>query len=532
MGREGREGGRGGTERARYSAAVTGAVLTILAMYAVFLGVGWLAARRARHGSVADLLVAGRAMPMWVAALTMTATWVDGGYLLGTTEGAYKSSLQLGAQGGLGFGLSLILGGLFFAGVMRRHGFTTIVDPLEARFGRRWAAVVFLPALAGELFWSAELLVAIGSTFGVLLGMPIGTAIVLSAAVTTAYTVIGGMWSVAWTDIVQLALVVVGLAAALPFVLAAAGGLTHAWTMYAAARPEGVGLVAPLRAGHGAWTAPAVVGWWDTSLMLVFGGIPWNCYFQRVLSCRTPRDAARQSVLAGVLTILLTVPPLLMGVAAFAVPWPAETTARLQATPAEAMPLLFARAVPAGVGLLGLAAIVGAVTSSFSSSILSAGAMVSWNVLKRLVWPAMPAVLLRRVIRASILLLGLCATLLALRVQSVQALWFFTSDLVFVLLFPQLVSALFDPRANRIGSMAAFSVSLVLRVAAGEPLLGIPALLSYGDTFPVRVTAAAAGLVILPLVSRLTQRLDAPRPLQNPTLADPVETTAAAGVRQ
>ena len=40
----------------------------------------------------------------------MTATWVDGGYLLGTAEGAFKSSLALGAQGGLCFGMSLMLG--------------------------------------------------------------------------------------------------------------------------------------------------------------------------------------------------------------------------------------------------------------------------------------------------------------------------------------------------------------------------------------------------------------------------------------
>src|SRR5207249_1954008 len=133
--------------------------------------------------------------------------------------------IQLGAQGGLCFGISLILGGVFFAGIMRRFGFTTLIDPLESRFGKRWAAVLFLPALAGELFWSAELLVAIGSTFGVVLGMPLTTAILLSAVVTTAYTVLGGMWSVAYTDIFQLALVAVGLVAALPYVLAAAGGL-------------------------------------------------------------------------------------------------------------------------------------------------------------------------------------------------------------------------------------------------------------------------------------------------------------------
>ena len=115
-------------------------------MYAAFLAVGWWASRRVRHGTAADLIVAGRQMPLWVAALTMTATWVDGGYLLGTTEATYKSSMQLGVQGGLCFGVSLILGGLIFADIMRRFGFTTLIDPFEARYGKRWAAVPDRPS--------------------------------------------------------------------------------------------------------------------------------------------------------------------------------------------------------------------------------------------------------------------------------------------------------------------------------------------------------------------------------------------------
>ena len=485
-------------------------------MYAAFLIVGWLASRKVREGTAADLIVAGRAMPLWVAALTMTATWVDGGYLLGTTEGAYKHSIQLGIQGGLCFGISLILGGVFFAGVMRRFGFTTLIDPFEARFGKRWAAVLFLPALAGELFWSAELLVAIGSTFGVLLGMDLTSAILLSAVVTTAYTVLGGMWSVAYTDIFQLALVAIGLAAALPFVLDGAGGVQQAWMTYVAARPDGSGVIPSLQPHGGLWTTASVIGWWDVSLMLMFGGIPWNCYFQRVLSCRTPGAARGMSLLAGVLTIAFTVPPLLMGISAFAYPWPADVVTRLHTTPADAMPMLFAKAVPPAIGLLGLAAIIGAVTSSFSSSILSAGSMLSWNCLKRLVWPSLSVVQMKRVIRSSILLFGAMATVLALKVQSVQALWFFTSDLVFVLLFPQLLSALFDTKANRTGSIVAFGVSLFLRIGGGEPLLGLPAFISYPETVPFRTLAAAAGLVLLPLVSRATARWDEARPLCNP----------------
>ena len=80
-------------------------VAAVLVLYAVFLGIGIAGARKASGGDWSDLLVAGRAMPLWLAVLTMTATWVDGGYLLGTVEGTFKSGLPLGAQGGLCFGV-------------------------------------------------------------------------------------------------------------------------------------------------------------------------------------------------------------------------------------------------------------------------------------------------------------------------------------------------------------------------------------------------------------------------------------------
>src|SRR5207249_11658728 len=132
---------------------------------------------------------------------------------------------------------------------------------------------------------------------------------------------------------------------------------------------------------------------------------------------------------AGVVTMAFIVPPLLIGVAARSYPWPAAPLARLRDNRAATLPTVFAEAVPAGIGILGLAAIVGAVTSSFSSSILSAGSMFSWNGIRRLGWPGLSVAAMRRVIRLCILALGSGAALLALKVQSVQALWFFTSDL-------------------------------------------------------------------------------------------------------
>ena len=137
-----------------------------------------------------------------------------------------------------------IVGGVFFARRMRALEYHTLIDPFEARFGPKWAVVLALPAVLAEMFWSAELLVALGSTFGVVLDLDLTTGIVISAAVVTLYTMAGGMWAVAYTDAFQLLLVIAGLAVALPYALSAAGGISHAWAAYHAAphAPAGGGV--------------------------------------------------------------------------------------------------------------------------------------------------------------------------------------------------------------------------------------------------------------------------------------------------
>ena len=111
-----------------------------------------------------------------------------------------------------------------------------------------------MPAVLAEMFWSAELLVALGSTFGVMLDIDLATAIVVSAVVVTLYTMAGGMWAVAYTDAYQLMLVGIGLAITLPIALDAVGGVTAAWTLFQASRPDGALPVAARCGPAGTWT--------------------------------------------------------------------------------------------------------------------------------------------------------------------------------------------------------------------------------------------------------------------------------------
>ncbi len=508
-------------------------LIAVVSMFILFLLIGWWSARINKGSqSAADFIVAGRTMPLWIATMTMTATWVDGGFLLGTAEFTYKHGLSVGVQGGLCFGISLILGGIFFSKRIRELEHNTMVDIFELRFGPKWAAILSLPAMLGEIFWSSALLVAIGATFQVVLHVDLVPAILLSAGVVTLYTMIGGMWSIAYTDVVQLTMAPISLLLATWYAVhAIPGGWMHSWEVFSHHHQISETPFFLTLFPSTAWHSPASVSWWDMTIMLVFGGVPWNCYFQRVLSCASPKKAQLHSVLAGLLTMVLTSLPVILGILAFGY-WGASGIQEASLT----LPLLLKTLAPYWVTIFGTMTIVGAVTSSFSASILSAGSMFSWNIAHRLFHFRLDRKRFILLARTSIFLLGFSAVWLALKVQSIASLWLFTSDLVFVLLFPQLTAALFDSKSNVVGSITGFCVSLILRVGGGVSLetdtglVGFGALVPYPELLahwvelnpsdwydkigvtllPVKTFSAIVGLIVIPVVSRLYTKFASP----------------------
>ena len=466
--------------------------------YAIVYLIGMRAARRRRgEDNDADgMMLAGRDLPLVVAVFTMSATWVGGGFINGTAEYTATQGL-VWVQAPWGYALSLIIGGLFFARIMRRRRYRTMLDPLAERYGKKLTALLFLPALTGELFWTAAILTALGATFATVLGINLTAAILLSATIAVAYTALGGLWAVAMTDVVQLIILFFGLALIVPFAVEYTGGLSATYAEYrsrfgAAASPF------PSRAalGDAYWT------WWDYALLLVFGGIPWQVYFQRVLSARSERAAVGLSLIAGLVCLLAAVAPVLIGMVAATVDWnaiaagaPPDATATL--------PWVIRYLTNPVVAVVGLGAVAAAVMSSVDSSVLSASSMGIWNVYKPLVRPALPDHRLSVYIQRCIWIVGTAATLIAFQVGSVYELWFLCSDFVYCLLFPALTCALFDPRANRHGALAGFLLAAVLRFGGGDATLGIPAFLPYPADFPFRTLAMLCGMATIVVVSRI-----------------------------
>ncbi|SMO38859.1 sodium:solute symporter family protein [Melghirimyces algeriensis] len=499
-----------------------GGVFFLLAFYALVYYVGAVTAGK-KSTNLRDTMLAGRSMPIWISMFTMAATWVGGGYINGTAESTYASGL-VWVQAPWGYALSLIIGGIFYARKMRRYQFTTMLDPLESRFGKKLTGILFIPALAGEIFWSGAILTALGTTFGTILGLDFTTSILLSAAIAIAYTIVGGLWSVAYTDVLQFGIIVIGLYLLVPLILSDAGGLNSVWSEYTTGM-EKMGnhysqLIPPLDGWKDPDWGPYFWNWWDYALLLIFGGIPWQVYFQRVLSASSERSAMWLSIMAGGWAIIAAIPAVLIGAIGFTADWSALGVQETENS-AIILPYVLRYMTPEWLSALGLGALAAAVMSSVDSSVLSASSMASWNVYRPLIRPKATNRQLQKTIKRSIVIVGVAATLIALNVQSVYELWFLSSDFVYCILFPQLTMALFFKGANKYGSIAGLIVAFILRFGGGEPVLGIPQLIPYPMVedgvvlFPFRTLAMVSSLITIYVVSKLTARVCPPLPLKN-----------------
>ena len=92
------------------------------------------------------------------------ATWVGGGFINGTAEIIYSTGL-VWCQAPIGYALSLVFGGMLFARKMRREGYVTMIDPFQKQYGERMGGLLFIPALLGEIFWTAAILSALGFNY-------------------------------------------------------------------------------------------------------------------------------------------------------------------------------------------------------------------------------------------------------------------------------------------------------------------------------------------------------------------------------
>ncbi|XP_047456112.1 high-affinity choline transporter 1-like [Mugil cephalus] len=457
-------------------------LVAIVIFYVLILFVGIWAAWKNKNSGVGDgmdqserIMVGGRDIGLFVGGFTMTATWVGGGYINGTAEYVYLPDYGLAwAQAPFGYALSLVVGGLFFAKPMRSRGYVTMLDPFQQLYGQRMGGLLFIPALMGEIFWSAAILSALGATLSVIVDININMSVVISALIAIFYTLVGGLYSVAYTDVVQLFCIFLGLWISVPFALSNPAvsdiSVTAKEAIY---QSPWLGKIEP----EDKWL------WADNFFLLMLGGIPWQVYFQRVLSASSATYAQVLSFLAAFGCLVMAVPSVLIGAIGASTDWNQTTYGSLPPKDKEEsdmiLPIVLQHLCPPYISFFGLGAVSAAVMSSADSSILSASSMFARNIYqlafrqsasdRELVW----------VMRITIFVFGALATAMALLTGSVYGLWYLSSDLVYVIIFPQLLSVLFVKGTNTYGSVAGYIFGLLLRIGGGEPYLKLPPFIYY-----------------------------------------------------
>ncbi|XP_068442756.1 high-affinity choline transporter 1-like [Clinocottus analis] len=456
-------------------------LLSIGVFYILILAMGIWASRKSKReekkctGKRSEvIMVGGRDLNIWVSICTMTATWVGGGYILGISEMVYNPTKGLvWATGPLAYVISFIIGALFFVKPIRSKNYVTLMDPFQEKYGNAVAAVLFIPSLIGDILWIACILGILGGTISVVMDISSSMAVCISAAVAVLYTLMGGLYSVAYTDVIQLGLIFVGLWLCVPFILAnpSSANITVAAVTKLYQEPW-IGRIEPEEAGR----------WIDDLLLLAVGGICYQAFYQRVLSTATDAQAKITCYAGAVLLPILAIPSLVIGAVAASTNW--NETSFGSPSPYEQdkagmiLPIALQHLCPFYVSLFGMGALAASVMSSVDSALLSAASLLGRNIFKNLIYKRASEQMILAVVKGSVLLCGIIGAGLALTSKSIHLFWIISADVLYSMMAPQVISVFYlSRRVNHYGACAGFVLALLLRALVGEPLMGLPDIL-------------------------------------------------------
>jgi SSS family solute:Na+ symporter len=437
-----------------------------LAQIAVGLAIG----RRVR--STGDFFVAGRRLGPWMLFSTMLAANIGAGSTVGAAGYGYRDGLSAWWWVGSAAIGSIVLG-LWVGPRIRRlaaeHDLQTLGDFLEWRFDWRVRAGATSLLWFGTLMILAGQLLALAFVLEAVAGWPRWIGCVVGGVVMTAYFSAGGMLSTIWVNLVQLVVLLIGFAIALPFAFDAVGG----WTGVRDATDAGGSYWSLLRGGGSGWIFLAMLG----PSFFVSPGL-----LQKIYGAKD--DAAvRRGVLANaaVLFVFAFLPVLLGMIARALHPGLAPADREL------ALPLLLVHDLPLVVGSLGLAALVAAEISSADAILFMLTTSLSRDLYKRFLRPAASDVDVLRVARLTSIVAGIAGVAIAALVTKavVDALGTFYTILS-VSLFVPIVGGLFWPGLVARQVVAAMTAGVL--VAAAAQFL-------FRAVLPPEVTPATLGIL-------------------------------------
>ena len=453
-------------------------LLTLVIVYLlVTIAIGLMAAKRVQNS--ADFAIAGRHLPMAMIVTTTFATWCGSETVLGIPAKFVNGGLHGVVEDPFGAGFCLIFVGLFFAGKLYRMTLLTISDYFRERYGRVVEVVCSLIIMVSYLGWVSAQVTALGLVFNLLsdgvvsmeLGMVIGVVSIL------AYTLFGGMWSVAITDFIQMIILVVGLSVLAVFAADQAGGA------------DKVLALAISQDMFKFWPEPNtkdVLFFFASAITIMLGSIPQQDVFQRVMSANSIKAATHGPVIGGICYILFAFVPMFLVVSAMLI-MPEQAASLMADDPQKVLPTLVMTQMPFVMQVLFFGALLSAIKSCASATLLAPSVTFTENIWRQF-HPHQTDKQELRAMRVTVLVFSMLVLGYAIRMQgtSIYEMVSGAYQVPLVGAFVPLTFGLYWKRATTQGAIFA----LVLGLLTWGLFLSTPA----GDEFPAQLAGVLASL--------------------------------------
>jgi len=341
----------------------------------ISIGIGIYAAMRVRNST--DYVLAGRSLPIYITIATVFATWFGSEAVLGIPATFMEEGLGGIVADPFGAGLCLVFVGVFFAARLYRMKLLTIGDFYRQRYGRTVETLVSIAICISYLGWVAAQIVALGLTISLISsdmvsfewGMVIGLSVVM------LYTIFGGMWSIAIMDFIQMMAILSGLLIVAYLIAGRLDGGAMTVIEHAAANNK-----------FNFWpdmNAAAILGFIGVFVTLALGSIPQQDVFQRVMSAKDEKTAVRGTIIGGGFYIIFCfVPIFIVYGASLLDPTLLEIHMSEGGDPQRILPEFILNDVPIFVQVMFFGALLSAIMSTASGTLLAPSAILAENIFK------------------------------------------------------------------------------------------------------------------------------------------------------
>jgi SSS family transporter len=458
---------------------------TTLIVFVVLYLVGTLAIgvwAGTRVKNTADFAIAGRSLPLVMVITTTFATWFGAETVMGIPAKFVQGGLGAIVEDPFGAGMCLVLVGLFFAAKLYRKNLLTIGDFYRQRYGKGVEIFCSLAIILSYLGWVAAQITALGLVFSVLTNgaMSPATGMIIGTLAVLIYVVVGGFLAVAWTDFIQMIVLVVGLSVIAVFAADLAGGADK---------------VLDLAASKDLWnffpqpTFTEIVFFIAAALTMMLGSIPQQDVFQRVMSAKDAKTAQRGAVIGGVSYILFAFVPMFIVLAAVVV-MGNSAMELAQNDYQRVLPAFIMGHMPLMMQILFFGALLSAIKSTSSATLLAPSTSFVENILKQ-IRPGMSDQQQLLAMRVTIVVFSACVLLYAIAMQGtpIYELVSAAYQVTLVGAFVPLVMGLYWHRASTQGAIFSIFAGVFTWV------LFFPQITTWGELFPGQLAGLIAAFI-------------------------------------